>query len=627
MRETRMIGGVVSTIACALIAQFSFAMPSQNDIKRVQPMVLELMAEHVKDHKANKKSAKEVGDAAVELAKDAEGEAAKYLLLKGAIEYYTLAKEYELVADALESLRASVKDFPAEDVTEIASRALNRARRGEAQRLRAICRIVSIQAKAETDARSFRLALRKNPDDQDALNGLADAYVRQGDWANALKVFSKLGVKAATFELNPAEAQNFDSLMAADYWWDFKTKGTELYRAHAVALYKDALNAGLVKGLQKNLVKKRIAEVEVSDSASASSEMQGGHVADVPGANSVQPPRRNLSAEVASSKELVINGTFEADAVSDGSYDTTTAITGWSKDGAVALIRKNTDVSWKQKDSNTTMCFINSGASISQTINVPERMNFLISLKKANKNYYNKGKKFYSTIGCVKIDDLEVISKLETDGGNTRSFSTNVELTAGSHILKISCTSGRGRGMSVDDVTISCVPSPTADSRAASPEQPQVIVPKGPTAPAEPAEGTLEDLQKRLNDNSTEIKELVKKNPACYINPKTSSIINRQNKIATMKDRRYCACANVTFVRDAFYCSNCKRITPYRDDGDYDRYGYCNVCRQMSFHRWLEARKNVEETAKINARLNELYTEKESLEKQIHSIKNSRSRR
>ena len=95
-----------------------------------------------------------------------------------------------------------------------------------------------------------------------------------------------------------------------------------------------------------------------------------------------------------------------------------------------------------------------------------------------------------------------------------------------------------------------------------------------------------------------------------------------------MKDRRYCACVNVTFVRDAFYCSGCKRVTPYGGDGDvYDKYGYCKVCRQMSFYRWLEARKKVDETAEINARIDELYAENESLEKQIRSVKRPRRKR
>ena len=158
-------------------------------------------------------------------------------------------------------------------------------------------------------------------------------------------------------------------------------------------------------------------------------------------------------------------------------------------------------------------------------------------------------------------------------------------------------------------------------------KHPQVIVQNEPAAPDALPEESLDDLQQKLNHNLAEIKELVKKNPACYINPKAATIINRENKIATMKDRRYCACVNVTFVRDAFYCSGCKQVTPYRADVDYNDYGRCKVCRQMSFYRWLEARKKVDETATSNARIDDLYIENESLEKQIRSLKQSRRRR
>ncbi len=606
-------------VTCAFFAQFAFAMPSQSEIKRVQPMVLELMSVHVKDHKANKKTAKEVGDTAMALVNEAEGEAAKYILLKGAIEYYTLAREYDLVADTLELLRKSVKDIPAEDVEEIVSRVLSRARQGEAQRLRAIHRIELMRVEAEADVKSFKSALRKKPDDKNALNGLADAYVRLDDWPKALKVFAQLGNNAAVFELNPAEAKDFDSFKAADYWWTHKAKNSAPYRAHAVMLYKIAMKDGLVKGLMKPLVEKRIAEVEALPFPSASSGRKVVGFADVSGAQPVRPSAAGLSAEGPVAKELVNNGTFEADTVPDGGYDASTAITGWSKVGAVALIRKNVNVSWKQKDADTTMCFINSGASISQTINVPERMNYVISLKKANKNFYNKGKKFYSTTGCVKIDDSEVISKLETDGGNRRPFSVNVELAPGSHTLTIACTSGRGRGMSVDDITISCARATGPVVLTAPPEKPQVVVPAEPTVPTELAKDALDDLQKKINDNLAEIKKLVDKNPACYLNPSSTSIINVSKKIATAKDKRYCSCINVTFVRDMFYCSGCKRVSGMGD------HPCCNVSRKQSYYRWLMERKKVDETRQINSRIDELHAENESLEKQIRSMKDSRS--
>ncbi len=262
--------------ACSLAVQFACAMPSEMEIRRVQPMVLELMSPHEKNFDAKKETAKEVGDAAVSLAEKAEGEAAKYVLLKGAIHYYALAKEYDLAADALESIRAAVKDFPDDEVASIASKALSRAGTDEAQRLKAICRVALMRSGAVADVKTFRSALRKDPDDKAALRGLADAYVRLGDWKKALKAFSKLGVKAAAFELDPAANKDFDTLKAADFWWSCRAQEPAPYRAHAAVLYKAAMGEGLVKGLRMPLVEKRIAEAEALVGAVAAAD--GGTV-------------------------------------------------------------------------------------------------------------------------------------------------------------------------------------------------------------------------------------------------------------------------------------------------------------------------------------------------------------
>ena len=249
-------------VACALAAQFVCAMPSEREIWRVQPMVLELMSPHEKNFDAKKETAKEVGDAAVGLAEKAEGEAAKYILLKGAVHNYALAKEYDLAADALEAIRAAVKEFPDDEAAAIASKALNRAGADEAQRLKAICRVALMRSGAVADVKTFRSALRKDPDDNAAMRGLADAYVRLGDWKKALRAFSKLGVKAAAFELDPAGNKDFDTLRAADFWWSCRAQEPAPYRAHAATLYKAAMQEGLVKGLRMPLVEKRIAEAE-----------------------------------------------------------------------------------------------------------------------------------------------------------------------------------------------------------------------------------------------------------------------------------------------------------------------------------------------------------------------------
>lgn len=258
-------------------------------------------------------------------------------------------------------------------------------------------------------------------------------------------------------------------------------------------------------------------------------------------------------------------------------------------------------------------------------------MNCQISLNKANKNWYNNGKKYGPTYGHVKIDDAAVIAGLETDGGNLRQFSATVELSPGPHTLKISCT--RGWGMSIDNVKVLCThsahqPEQQRKQTVQFPVQRQAVAQNAPMSPDNPSAWLLDGLKKQLDGNLAELKELRDKNPACYLNPSDTSIINVAKKIASMKDRRYCTCNNVTFVRDAFYCSNCKQVTGYREGRDYDSGSRCcKVSRKQSFYRWLVERKKVDETMRINARIDELYKKNEPLEEQIRSIERSRPKK
>lgn len=107
----KMLTFVLST-AVLFCTRMSYAMPSQAEIDNVQPLVSELMRPLVKDFKAKKKLAAEVGDGAVELVAEANSDAAKFVLLKGAVYYYTRAKAYDKAADAIESIMELVPDIP-----------------------------------------------------------------------------------------------------------------------------------------------------------------------------------------------------------------------------------------------------------------------------------------------------------------------------------------------------------------------------------------------------------------------------------------------------------------------------------------------------------------------------------
>lgn len=102
--------------AIALSVVCAWAMPTDEEIRRVQPLIAELMSVHENEYKANRKTAKEVGDAALGFVNDAKGEAAKYVLLKGAILYYSLAREFDKAArfsSAVKWLGGRIQDHKA----------------------------------------------------------------------------------------------------------------------------------------------------------------------------------------------------------------------------------------------------------------------------------------------------------------------------------------------------------------------------------------------------------------------------------------------------------------------------------------------------------------------------------
>ncbi len=191
-----------------------------------------------------------------------------------------------------------------------------------------------------------------------------------------------------------------------------------------------------------------------------------------------------VDALKSSTRDLVVNGNFEAKSLSNGAYDTS-AISGWSKSGTVALIKNNNSYAYKQsssgsgdKQNTTVMCYIAKNGYITQTINVPEQVLCTLSLNKTNKNYYNGGKKYNSSDGSVQIDGSSKTT-LASNAGNQGSFSTKFELAAGSHTLKIACTSGTG--FSVDNVKLTCTPSTGRITSSVEGGELHVNVPSGST--------------------------------------------------------------------------------------------------------------------------------------------------
>ena len=239
-----------------------YSMPTKKELAEVGPLVDELMRPLVGEYKAGKKRAAEVGDGAMVFVAEAESEAAKLMLLKGAIHYYSREREYDKIADAVAAIVGSIQGMPPDELYEIAKKASAGATKRNAPRLVALNNILKVRGIAVSRLRANENELSAKPGDSRLLQMHAELVAAAGDWDVALEEFSKLGGDAAAAA--SAELDNSGELAdAAAFWWDYKPAAAiakSAVREHAVDLYRKALDSGEIKGLNRVLAERRIEE-------------------------------------------------------------------------------------------------------------------------------------------------------------------------------------------------------------------------------------------------------------------------------------------------------------------------------------------------------------------------------
>ena len=263
----KLLAFVCSTVVL-FCTEMSYAMPSQAELDNVQPLVNELMGPLVKDFKAKKKLAVEVGDGAVELVAEANSDAAKFVLLKGAVSYYARAKAYDKAADAIESIMELVPDIPPKALYEITSKATASATVKNAPRLVALNKSAQKRAAVAARLASVKAQLRKTPADLKLIRQHAELLAAMGKWEAAFAEFAKLGGEIGKMATVDADAKG-DGTELADFWWNYTPTAPEAkdaIRSHAASLYQKALDHGELDGLKRTLAERRIAEISAANS-------------------------------------------------------------------------------------------------------------------------------------------------------------------------------------------------------------------------------------------------------------------------------------------------------------------------------------------------------------------------
>ena len=260
--ETRNLRAFVVFSFVLFCAGTAVAMPSQMELSETQPLVNELMSPLVKDFKAKKKTALEVGDRAMEFVAESNTQAAKFVLLKGAVHYYALAKEYDKTADAIESITKLVPDLPPKTLYEITSKAVSGATAKTAPRLFDLNKSAKNRMTIAARLKAIEKDLKSTPADLKLVRMHAELTAAAGDWESALAEFAKLGGEVGQMAKADAETTGV-SAKIADFWWSYKptvSEAKDAIREHATSLYRKGIDNGELDGLKKAVAEKRIAE-------------------------------------------------------------------------------------------------------------------------------------------------------------------------------------------------------------------------------------------------------------------------------------------------------------------------------------------------------------------------------
>ena len=115
---------LVVAMAAACVAIQLTAMPTEEETRKAEPVVKKLLAQEQAALESGKKTRSEVAAAAMKLADEADTDAAKLLLMKGAFALYVKDGNLEKAVETMKTLEAAISDMPPQSVTNMIEMAL-----------------------------------------------------------------------------------------------------------------------------------------------------------------------------------------------------------------------------------------------------------------------------------------------------------------------------------------------------------------------------------------------------------------------------------------------------------------------------------------------------------------------
>lgn len=194
-------------------------------------------------------------------AEYAEFASERYAFLLGAFRQGVKDKDGAIAGDAA---RALMDGFEKNDYAAIVTLIETEAKeliKEENEELGTVLKLAKIRVSADELRKEARKTLKKNPDDNDTRQRVAEALVILGEWETARKQFEKLkGGYSAAFADEADEEKLF---AAAEFWWNCEQKGElnvkPFYRNRAISLYKRMLGKNKGSEEEQAIAEKRLA--------------------------------------------------------------------------------------------------------------------------------------------------------------------------------------------------------------------------------------------------------------------------------------------------------------------------------------------------------------------------------
>lgn len=247
------------------VAATLFAMPTEQELAKAGTLIQELMRDDLAAVCNGKKTREQVGDAAVALAREAQSPAEKYLLLTTAFDHYMRGGSYDKANSSLVALRTAIPDWKHADEYALIEKSLRILASGKGGPVRERYAALKERQQYVVKLKKALSQAKAKPADKKLQLQVAAYYAVLEYWPQAIDAFI-VGSNPAYAAAAKLEKESAAPGQIADAWWSCSDINHEFLsiaiRAHAADLYKKAIAAKSLAGLQKVAAEKRIAEVE-----------------------------------------------------------------------------------------------------------------------------------------------------------------------------------------------------------------------------------------------------------------------------------------------------------------------------------------------------------------------------